>query len=183
MRTQLETRELVVGTLEAMMAEAPLRGITAKALCERAGISRTAFYRYFNGVNDVPRWLWEHIFNETAALACVEMSFREAHLLLFRRLGEHREFFARALRDEGIDSPVKLMNRSVLGDVMGRAVAAGDIHPTEAEALQVRFFHEGAVAMTRAWLLGDIQAGPEAMATCLASMAPSFWQDVIVAGR
>lgn len=177
MRTQLETRMLIVETLNQMLSDKSLQKISVGQLCARAGISRACFYKYFSTINEVPQWLWEHLFAESAGKIGHGLSLYEGHLLLYRSLGQYREFFRQAMRIEGVDSAISLINRSTLESVTKQAIADGDIRPTDAELMQVRFFNEGAVAMTRAWVLGDLDATPEAMSACFREMVPAFWRD------
>lgn len=175
-RSQYETRMKIVDALENAFAETPISKVKVGELCRCVGISRTVFYRYFHSINDVPRWLWECIFDETAACIGHGMTLYEGHLELFRHLERHRDLFARAMRDGGIDGSVRLIARATLEGVTERAVSDGDIRPTEAELLQVRFFNEGAVAMTQAWLTGDLRCTPEALSECFMNMVPRFWE-------
>lgn len=175
-RTQEETRLLIADTLDALLASRPISKIKVATICDEAAISRTAFYRYFDSVEDVPKWLWERIFSETAGRIGHGLTLYEGHLELYQRLEKRRNFFCQSLRDERTGGTAALINRSTLDDVVERAIRNGEIHPTDAELLQVRFFNEGAVALTRAWLTGELDCSPEAMSSCLMAMVPAFWK-------
>ena len=173
MRTQLETRMLVVYALDAMLETMPYSRVTVSALCEAVGISRTAFYRYYPTLNDVPNWLWCHILEGSLCQIGPECSFYEGHLRCFEHLLSWRDFFAKVFRDEGVNSPVKLSGRSVLDLYREMAAKNGTDVTGTAELLQVEFFNEGASAMTRKWAVEGMREDPRDIAACFDSLAPA----------
>lgn len=54
-RAWRSARKLAVAVAE-MLKSTPLQKITVSALCERAGIARSTFYRSFDHVEDVVKW-------------------------------------------------------------------------------------------------------------------------------
>ena len=173
MRTQLETRMLVVYALDGMLEDTPYGRVTVSALCERVGISRAAFYRYFPTLNDVPNWLWGHILEGSLGQIGPDCSFYEGHLRCFEHLLSWRDFFGKVFRDEGVNSPVKLTCRSVLDLYLETAARNGTEGTGAAELLQVEFYNEGASAMTRKWAVGGMRQSPREMAACFDSAAPA----------
>ena len=53
----------------------------------------------------------------------------------------------------------------------------GEISP--ARLLEVRFYNDGASAMTRAWALGGMRESPRAMAACFDAVAPEHLKAVL----
>lgn len=173
MRTQLETRMLVVYALDEMLESTPYGRVTVSALCGAVGISRTAFYRYFPTLNDVPNWLWGYILEWSLGQIGPGCSFYEGHVRCFEHLLSWRDFFAKVFRDEGVNSPVKLSGRSVLDLYREMASKNGSDVAGTAELLQVEFYNEGASAMTRKWAVEGMRESPQDMAACFDSLAPT----------
>lgn len=182
MRTQLETRMHVVYALDAMLETVPYRSVRVVRLCEGAGISRTAFYRYFPTLGDVPNWLWGHILSESLERIGPDCTFFEGHVRCFERLLGWRDFFAKVFRDEDVDSPVKLSGRSVLDLYLRKAHENGQREISPAHLLEVRFYNDGASAMTRAWAIGGMREPSRAMAACFDAMAPEHLKTVLQTG-
>jgi AcrR family transcriptional regulator len=59
--------DLICDTLELMLADTPLRAVTVRDLCTRAGVGRSTFYRHFECPLDVLVWKCDETFTQLCA--------------------------------------------------------------------------------------------------------------------
>ncbi len=60
MGTQEGTKLLFGNAMKELMLEKPFEKITISDLCERSGVSRRSFYRYFKDKYELIEWIYDH---------------------------------------------------------------------------------------------------------------------------
>jgi AcrR family transcriptional regulator len=62
-----EARARIAAAAERLLADRPYRDLSVDAVMEKAGLSRTVFYRHFDGLPELVLWLFEAVAVELAA--------------------------------------------------------------------------------------------------------------------
>ena len=172
----------IVRALDLRLRSQSLEQVRAIDLCADVDISRTAFYRHFASVYDVPCWLWNRIIADTLGRIGPEVSFYEAHLACFTAALEWRDFFQNCFKVSGIDGPFHRSERLVLDLYRDAAMRLRGAGLSADEELLVRFYNAGAAAMTREWACGGMEQTPQQMATCFSASAPECLKRILEAG-
>ena len=101
---RIVTMKALAQALKELMLEKPFAKITTEELCERTGISKRNFYRYFADKYELLSWIYEDEYFS-------KLVFHDDWVVwdYFPAICEHcyndRAFFRRALQVEGQNSP------------------------------------------------------------------------------
>lgn len=181
--TSEATKARIIGALGEMMAERPLEKIEVSELCRRAGVSRTAFYRHYRGIYDVPTRLWDECIGATVGQVGPECSFREGNRRFFNLILGYREFFSAAFKADGLDSTFRSTERHALRmHLENFARQGGGRSLSDVEMLELRFYNAGAAAMSREWAISGMRITPDEMAACFTRLAPAFLVETLEGG-
>lgn len=87
----------------SLLAEKPMAEISVSALCERAGVGRTSFYRNFETKEDIVKAHITHLFAERVKpwRDAPGLPVRETVRLVFSHFEAHRDFY-RLVNERGL---------------------------------------------------------------------------------
>lgn len=103
-----EKKRRILDALDSLVTpDLPFQKVKVAALCEKAGISRTQFYTYFDNINDIP--YWHSLLAHDAGLdrIGISLNWREGYLLTARRFIDHRRLYNSIALNPSMDSPYK----------------------------------------------------------------------------
>ena len=170
----LRTRIGVVESLARLLDDTGMDRITVSMLCQKAGISRTTFYQYFDNITGVGIWMWDHVMDQTLYQVGIKYSAYEGHLRKFRALRESRFFFKELLKHTEYDSVMQHAGRYML-DHFTQTIERHRAAPlNEFETVRMRLFVVGAKHMTRDWAEEGMRQEPELMTDVFIDSLPAF---------
>lgn len=100
----LVTKRMIFFALRDLVAERGFASVSASDIIERAGVSRSTFYRCFSDKYDVANWAFKRYKNIRLQDKDQYFSFETGLRAQLAHLSENREFFAAALRYRGQNS-------------------------------------------------------------------------------
>lgn len=158
------TRESLSIALIYLMNEKPFEKITITELVDRAGVSRTAFYRNYESKEDLLSEIGKSLTNRISELRGLnrnrEFSY-DWYLDLFRTIKEHKESYSLFIN---ANLTVKMLfDRNTLVDV---------VFPSSERAERYRLIaEEGAMQnVINTWFSEGMKESPEEMAELCASL-------------
>ena len=148
------THRMIVDAFLALRAEKPLRKITVRELCERAGVGRTSFYRNFQEREDILRAHIRGLFDGWVGELEKDPPLDRLIFALFSHLDAHRDFYA-LLSRRGLVPLLKDVILSVCG-----------FHPElEAKAAYASAFAAYSLyGWVEVWFLRGMRESPAEMA-------------------
>lgn len=150
-----ERQAHIAQCLLELLCECPYAQVTVSALCRRAGVPRKAFYRYFDGKDDVldavvdrQFALYESFSAERSADGAVTA---EAELTRFFRFWKENRIILEALRRSGIVDVVvcRIVDRLCEGTSWTYRLACA--HPCPERRTVLVFLIEGLFAVVMDW--------------------------------
>lgn len=156
-RTRL-TRNLLEGALVALMGEKPLKDISVRELCQRAGVNRSTFYLHYYDIydlmEDMERQIGEEVFHTLGKgpFGSDQSTFSSFYTTLFGLLGRNAELCAILLGENGDKDFVARLFAQVREKCVGEW---SRLYPAATRA-QVEtcftFTSAGSVGILRTWL-------------------------------
>lgn len=90
----------IVDATEAILKDVAFEALTVTSVCEKAGISRATFYRYFEDKYDIVQWLWDIPGERYLKLCGTTLDWYESNLEMARFTLQHRTLFSAAIANE-----------------------------------------------------------------------------------
>lgn len=172
-------RLFIAESLNGLLETRSLDRVSVVELCERAGISRSTFYTYFDDIYCVGEWLWDYknfaVFDGLGR----DYGYYECYVRLFTRLRDtHARFgriqLARATRDN--ISYARRRTTEVLTSCLERSLGRC---LTPDERMQLNYVSAAEEAMTLKWFADGMDISPERLARYVADAAPQFMKDAL----
>ena len=158
------TRESLSIALIYLMNEKDFSKISITELVERAGVSRTAFYRNYKDKEDLLKQIGSAFIARITELNLNERESRSEYdwcLQVFETIQQHKESF-RLFANSGL-TPERLFDRDTFTDVFNLA--------DNRKERYIRIAEEGAlVSLVNTWFREGMQESPEEMAEICASL-------------
>ena len=180
------TRLKLVQALKEELRSAPFSQATVTALCKRAGIQRTSFYRYFNDINDVAHWELFRIMRLTAVEHPLRADWRAsaAELLeaCLEQLRKDEEFFQRIHKEMSHTdySSVYLSVRRHYREEILRIIGAHAPDPVDEDLeFEVDFFIYGTSNAIAQWASEGMDEDPAKVARRIFACVPPHMSDVL----
>lgn len=100
-----ERRMQIVQALSELFEALPIESVTVNGICERAGISKPTFYRYFTDKYDAVNWYHYAYSSRVLYQIGRTLTWHEATVRMFEHVLEERTFYERAfLQSDGYES-------------------------------------------------------------------------------
>lgn len=153
-----ELRARILRTVYELVEEIPFDKLSISLICDRVGISRPTFYRYFSDRNEVCNWFIRTTLNSSLTQLGILFSWHEALLRFCRAMDANcplvTAFFASRQPFSPYAQFVTLLQDSLSANAEVREAEAGE------EALRRRRFQATAFARSFAAALSDwLEAG------------------------
>ncbi len=103
-----EVRLRIIHAMVELSGEGTLKTATVGEICDRAGISRNTFYRYFAGKSEAVAWYFDFLCEQTLSQIGRTLTWQEGLTLLYQNLAQDIVFFAEQQDADAMDSPQKM---------------------------------------------------------------------------
>ncbi len=175
--THLEQRRSMMAALISLASDRPVSKVKVADLCARCGISRTAFYRLFPGVDGIVSWYRDY----GAELGMLQigrtLTVEEGHRVSLELIARAQPLFrgyVHCWKQEfsypAVNAQVKSMEM-ILGE-RGIKVAPGRHYALEGVAYASHL-------TVSSWVNRGIDVSPAELATELASLYPSWLRELL----
>ena len=166
-RSQL-SREHKQNAFLALLKEQDLKKISVRSICEKAGINRTTFYKYYLDVYDLLEKIEGDLTAELWEIFCRRLESREKindiFCELFRFVLRHQDFYRAYLAGHVSFGALNLLTREPLSSSIDRASRHLDFYSSGGINYHLAFFTAGIGEITRVWLNHGCAESPEEMA-------------------
>lgn len=102
--TNADMKLAVVDALDELMHDTVLDRISVSKICEKAGVSRATFYRYFSDKFSIVQWAVSYIHHQGANQIGRTLSWYAGYYTSELAVSEHREFFRNAAKSNDYNS-------------------------------------------------------------------------------
>lgn len=168
----------ILEAFESLVNELGAAGLTVNAICKRAGISRTTFYKNFESKYDISQWYFLRLANKHLLKVGTQLTWSEALTACYREVHGKRSFLARSSNMGGLESGLEYGLRVRL-DTLGQTALqlieddVSDLPPGTDIPFQIAFFAHAENAMVRQWLSSTHPVNPDEFAAKVTSCIPT----------
>lgn len=177
-----ETIMRIVETTEEMLHNRRITEITVSEICEKAGVSRHTFYRYFKDKYDVSNWRMDQITENTLYFAGRTITLREAYVLTFYEFKKKSIFFRNTSFGEDYNSMPQFVIRRGQEVLLDTIQNYKHVPITKTLEFQIESFLYAGSYQIKKWIQNGMIESPEEFAELIISTAPSAITDVIDKG-
>lgn len=172
------TKRALASALKELMAEIPFDKINVSHICDKCGMNRKSFYYHFKDKYDLVNWIYDTEFIDLANKRDygTEWNFLED---LCDYLGEHKEFYRRALKIKGQNSFSDHFTE-LLQPIIAEQLR--EIWGNKMVNFYVLFFTDALVGTIKRWIIEmDDISSDEFMAllkSCIEQVATKVYRDM-----
>ena len=168
----LITKRAIFSALRDLVAERDFASVTASEVMERAGVSRSTFYRCFSDKYDIVNWSYKRYKNIRLQDRDKYYSFVTGLRAQLDHLAENRDFYVAALRFRGQNSlhdSIVETNEEYMTECWHAAHGRG---PGLAERTAIGFSAAGCAHAIERWLLDGCKADPDELVAAVCDCIP-----------
>ena len=176
-KARKKTKRRLLHALEELLKEKGLGSITVREVCERADVSRQAFYLHFHGIDELVVWAKFDLDVETFYKVGDGFTWDQAVVDILQRQKDKAWFYREAYKARGYNSlaeqELKLVKEyytELFERFVGREFNAH-------EKRQVSFYAHGAVNITRDWARTNFEDDPVDIMKSFYKMLPEFLRE------
>ena len=164
----------ILDALEELARTTPYPALTVRMICERAGISRPTFYRYFKDKDDVVQWYWDRSGEKHLRQMGREQGWYEGNLRMLLEFREHAALMSAVLaHDEGMNSCIKHGYRQRVRYLRELIARENALALTDDVDFEIRFFADAESRAIAQWVQKGMVERPETLARRLEACVPS----------
>lgn len=172
---RMSTKEILVDSFFELAASTPVSKITVRSIVENCNYSPATFYRHFADKFDLIAWSYEHdLASIMARIGDGGHRWRQILLDVARYFQAQRPYIANLLSGtSGLDAFVNTMGDAgcrQLQRLLECVVGEENLGPHV--LLCIRLYCQGAARVIEEWVLGNLEATPEAIAAALEDAVP-----------
>lgn len=174
-----KTKRRLLRALEELLKEKGLGSITVSEVCDRADVSRQAFYLHFHGIDDLVLWAKFDLDWNTLYKVGDDYTWDEAVVKTLEGQKERAWFYTEAYKARGYNSLAEReleLVKAYYSELYQR-FAGRDFNNEEQR--QVSFYAFGAVNITRDWARNNFQDDPVDIMHSFYKMLPDFLRDAL----
>lgn len=162
----------ILNALESMIGpDLPFRKVKVSMLCEKANISRTQFYAYFDNINDIPKWHSLIAHEMGLDRIGISLNWWEGYLYTSKEYIAHRTLYNSVAKDSGIESPYASTLRHRKDQLTCNIIKNG-IEITPLLAFQVDAYPILEFAVFTKWNRGQIDLPLREFCTYISTLVP-----------
>ena len=168
----LMTKRAIFFALRDLVAERDFASVTASDIMERAGVSRSTFYRCFSDKFDVVNWSFKRFKNIRLQDRAQYHSFQTSLRVQLDHLAENRSFYVAALRFRGQNSlhdSIVETNEEYMFQCWD---AAHGSEPSLEDRTAIRFSAAGCSYVIERWLIDGCTDDPDDVVAAVCSCIP-----------
>ena len=169
------TRKVICDCFLELLNDEPIQKITVKAICDKADINRSTFYRYYKDAYDLMDQIVEELWADFKSQV-TDKAFPDTYtalLAMFTAVKKGRMSYITLLsKNTGIDYFSCMVDRSYALYASGFKTR----YPSLSERQRYRVFSfitEGCLVVTTDWVNSGMQESPEEMARLLSQLEES----------
>ena len=163
----------ILGALEEIAESTPYPAVTVRMICERAGISRPTFYRYFKDKDDVVQWYWDQSGEKHLRQMGREQGWYEGNLRMLLEFREHAALMSAVLaHDEGVNSCIKHGYRQRVRYLRELIAGENALALNDDTDFEIRFFADAESRAIAQWVQKGMVEKPEVLARRLEDCVP-----------
>ncbi len=174
-----KTRLAIIRAVEAEMEHKGIDKVKVSHICNEVGISRTAFYGYFDDIYDVADWLWITLQQDALLSIGKTVNHYEGVLRNFQNLLEFRNFFRLAIQSNAYNGLTKYGYREAGNAIINKLEQRLERSLATEELLQFKVYNYGASRITQEWMLEGMPWSPDMMARVVDESLPIFFRDLL----
>lgn len=168
----LVTKRMIFFALKDLVAEHGFGNVSASDIIERAGVSRSTFYRCFSDKFDVANWAYKRYKNIRLQDKDQYHSFKTGLYAQLIHLSENREFFAAALRFRGQNSLSDSMVETNEEYMAQCWQAAHNETPSGKAAATIAFSAAGLSYLLKRWVFNGCVEDPDDVVAAVCDCIP-----------
>ena len=169
----LVTKRVIFFALRDLVGERDFGSVSASDIIERAGVSRSTFYRCFSDKFDVANWAYKRYKNIRLQDKSQYYSFETSLRAQLEHLSENREFFAAALRYRGQNSLSDYMVETNEEYMLQCWQAAHGKAPGYEDASAIAFSAAGLSYLLKRWVFDGCVGNLDAIVSSVCDCIPS----------
>lgn len=170
----LVTKRAIYQALADLMAERDFHSISVRDIQERAGVSRSTFYRCFEDKYDVINWSFKRFKQIMVQDRDQFYSFETSMRVQLRYLSDNRDYFAQALKYRGQNSLhdyIYETNAEYMTECWH--AAHGDEEPLDYPTLaMIQFAASGTSAIIEQWIIANCKQDINEVAQAVENLMP-----------
>lgn len=170
------TRMKVVNGLSLLLETKTIADIRISDVCEKSGVSRATFYRYFYNVTDVAFWLWDECNYEHFYKMGNPYGWRQAHLMQFSTVLKYKTFFMKAFTNNDYDSVTVYSARKILRNLAQTITEVKGYEMNDQEQFELEYYVCGCSYMFSKWAREGMLQSPEQMTEFFGHSIPIFFK-------
>ncbi len=161
-----QMKQVIADTLTELLRTTTLENITVKDIASRCGVSRQAFYYYFDDIYDVLEWVFvqetERALNEHSAID----NWQEGYVRILRWAQEHKTLVRNTYNSVRREYVEYFMNRVLFQYIMQvvSKEATGLCVPQEQQEFIAQFYTLALNAISLEWIRNNMKEEPEHVA-------------------
>ena len=172
-------RERIAGACMALLETTSLESMKTQDLMEKAGISRSTFYRLFADKFEVANWIYQRETEKIIRDYPDLKNWNEWSLVLHNYMRAHKKFFRNIAGYTGQNSFRDFLCRYFAGNVL-KYRTGGDSEVTEEQRFAVQAFSLVGAQTTVDWIQNGFQPDAETLLgwlnACIPPCIRSFYQ-------
>lgn len=180
-RENFEIRARILQVVYAALDDLPFDKVSVSLICERAGISRPTFYRYFTDRNDVCNWFIRTTMRSSLNQIGIVFSWQEGLVRFCRVMDANCDLAAAFLADRRPFSPYDLLMTALEDVLIANALTRGADGDDREIAFQARGFSRAFAGALVDWLAegGSVGIPIERFAELSCALAPRRLFDLL----
>ena len=171
------TKAHIVETFNELLKEHPFEKITAKMIIERAGISKSTFYRFFLDKHDILYYNYKNNIDQWVKRQHCK-SWKELFVCVYASSMAYLTREKNAFSYNGADSYYQILYRYSYEIVEAVAKACRGTGMSRDERTQLSFFCYGLISCYADWVRGKVDYTPEEMAEQMYIAMPPVFRDL-----
>ena len=166
------TKRAICDAFKELVGEKGFNQVNAGDIIERAGVSRSTFYRCFPDKYEIAIWAYKRFKNIRLKDGAEYHRFDSSLLVQLDYLRENKDFFAESLRYRGQQSLHDAMIAINDEYMLQCWIDHHGTKPVPAQRELIRFAAAGSAAVVEAWVLDGCVLDPEELVGTVCSAIP-----------
>ncbi|MDO4555796.1 MAG: TetR/AcrR family transcriptional regulator C-terminal domain-containing protein [Lachnospiraceae bacterium] len=169
------TRQLLSESLLELLQTEDIHKISIRALCEKADVNRSTFYKYYGSQYDLLEEMEDTLISEIGTIldsSKKDLPFKEKMTIILHFAKDHAHL-VRIMLNGNVDPdfPNRLFSLPAIDKRMNKET----LFPASAEGIYLQdFLFYGGYQIFRRWINSDFQESPEQMAEIISNIFHRF---------
>ncbi|MBR2834350.1 MAG: TetR/AcrR family transcriptional regulator [Coriobacteriales bacterium] len=171
-RSEYETRMRIVDSFEELLEHSTFGHVSVDELCKKSGVSKSVFYRLFEGKRSVATWTFDFFAMEYSKALGVSMDWRDSHRHVLQVMIKYHALFSSAMNEKGIDSFYQLEIRKLTANLEAALFDYHGVSRSDELVFQISFISHATVLMVCDWFVAGMPYDMETLLDYLEAVVP-----------